>query len=178
MLKKCLMLCLLLTFFSVLPITHAQRGPADKFKAKLIAFEEVPAISSTAGGTFTMSIAPGDGSFDYELTYSGLTGSVQQAHIHVAQKSVNGGIVVFYCTNLGNGPAGTQLCPGPNAGTVSGTITAADVIGGAAAQGVLPGEFAEVLRAIRSGFVYVNVHTNLFPGGEIRGQLVPDLPKQ
>lgn len=180
MLKKCLMLCLLLTFFSLLPLTHAQdirTGPVDKFKATLIAFEEVPAISSTAGGTFSMTIAPGDTSFTYELTYSGLTGSVQQAHIHVGQKSVNGGIVVFYCTNLGNGPAGTQLCPGPNSGSVSGTIAPVDVIGGANAQGVAPGQFDEVLRAIRSGFVYVNVHTNLFPGGEIRGQLVPDLSK-
>lgn len=81
--------------------------------------------------------------------------------------------MVFYCTNLGNGPVGTQLCPGTTSGSVSGRITAADVIGGAAAQGVAAGEFAEVLRAIREGAVYVNVHTTLFPGGEIRGQLTP-----
>ncbi len=180
MLKKCLMLCLLLTFFSLLPLTHAQnirQGPGDKFVATLIGIEEVPAISTTAGGTFSMTIEPGDGAFQYELSYSGLTGNVLQAHIHTAQKGVNGGIMVFYCTNLGNGPPGTQLCPGPNSGSVSGRITPVDVIGGAAAQGVSPGEFAEVLRAVRLGAAYVNVHTNLFPGGEIRGQVLPEVSK-
>ena len=36
-----------------------------------------------------------------------------QSHIHFGQKDVNGGIVVFFCTNLGNGPAGTPPCPQP-----------------------------------------------------------------
>jgi hypothetical protein len=123
-----------------------------------------------------MFIEDGDAAFTYTLTYSGLTGAVQQAHSHFAQKGVNGGIMVFYCTNLGNGPAGTQACPA--SGTITGRVTAADIIGGAGAQGISPGEFAEVLRAIRAGSAYTNVHSNLFPGGEIRGQIAPDPPKQ
>ena len=81
--------------------------------------------------------------------------------------------MVFFCSNLGNGPPGTQACPAN--GTISGKITAADVIGGAASQGIAAGEFAEVLAAIRAGTVYANVHSALFPGGEIRGQVVPDV---
>ncbi|HYV06332.1 MAG TPA: CHRD domain-containing protein [Blastocatellia bacterium] len=38
------------------------------------------------------------------------------------------------------------------------------------------GEFAEVLAAMRAGTVYVNVHSTVFPGGEIRGQLTQDIP--
>lgn len=170
MLKRCLKLSMLLMLLGLLPsIAQAQNN--RQFKANLIGFEEVPAISTTGTGTFDMLIDFGDLSFTYELSYSGLTGSVQQAHIHFAQKSVNGGIMIFFCTNLGNGPAGTQPCP--QSGTVTGTVTAADVIGGAAAQGISPSEFAEVLRAIRAGSTYVNVHSNLFPGGEIRGQVAP-----
>ena len=56
---------------------------------------------------------------------------------------------------------------------VTGTITPADIIG-PAAQGIAPGEFAEVVRAIRNGAVYANVHSTLRPGGEIRGQLRAD----
>lgn len=78
--------------------------------------------------------------------------------------------MVFFCTNLGNGPAGTQACP--QEGTVTGTIGPADVVG-PSGQGISAGEFAEVLRAIRGGAAYVNVHSTVFPGGEIRGQLVP-----
>lgn len=181
MLKKCLKLCLLLTLVGVLPsIAQTQdirQPPGDRFKATLIGFEEVPALSTTAGGTFSMQIDPSENSFDYQLSYSGLVGNVAQAHIHIAQKGVNGGIMVFFCTNLGNGPPGTQTCPGTSSGNVSGTITAADVVASAAAQGIAAGEFAEVLRAIRGGTVYANVHSTVFPGGEIRGQLAPDLSK-
>ena len=177
MLKRCLKLFLVLTLFGLLPSTaQAQRTTGEKLKADLIGFDEVPSISTTGIGTFTMVIEPGDAAYTYTLTYSGLTGNVLQAHTHIAQKGVNGGIMVFYCTNLGNGPAGTQACPA--SGTITGRVTAADVIGGAAAQGVSPGEFAEVLRAIRAGFAYTNVHSNLFPGGEIRGQIGPEPPKQ
>jgi len=56
---------------------------------------------------------------------------------------------------------------------VTGVIDAADVIG-PAGQGIAPGEFNELVRAIRSGNTYANVHTNMYPGGEIRGQIRGD----
>jgi hypothetical protein len=86
---------------------------------------------------------------------------------------VNGAIVVFLCSNLGNGPAGTQACPA-GGGTITGTITAANVSNPTEVQGIAPGEFDELLKAIRGGVTYVNVHTTKFPGGEIRGQLKAD----
>jgi hypothetical protein len=168
MLKGCLKLSLLLMLLGLLP-TMAQAQNLG-FKASLVGFEEVPVVSSPATGTFNMQIDFGDGAFNYTLSYSGLVGTVQQAHTHFGQKGVNGGITVFFCTNLGNGPAGTQACP--QSGTIAGRITAADVVGGANAQGIAPGEFAEVLKAIRGGVAYVNVHSTVWPGGEIRGQLV------
>lgn len=92
-----------------------------------------------------------------------------QSHIHFAERGVNGGIFVFLCTNLGNGLAGTPACPA-SGGTVTGTITAADVIA-VPGQNITPGDFAEVLRILRSGDGYVDVHTVRFPAGEIRGQV-------
>jgi hypothetical protein len=56
---------------------------------------------------------------------------------------------------------------------VTGTVEAADVIG-PGGQGISAGEFAEFLRALRSGNTYANVHTVTFPGGEIRGQIQTD----
>ena len=85
------------------------------------------------------------------------------AHIHFGQRGVNGGVSAFLC-----GGSGT---PCPASGTVEGTITAANVVG-PAAQGIAPGEFAELLRAMGLGVTYVNVHTTpTYPGGEIRGQI-------
>ena len=76
--------------------------------------------------------------------------------------------MIFFCTNLGNGPAGTAACP-VDGGTVSGVATAASVVG-AADQGVLAGDLFAVQRAIRNGIAYANIHTTQFPGGEVRGQ--------
>jgi hypothetical protein len=86
------------------------------------------------------------------------------SHIHLGQKDVNGGVSVFFC-----GGGGRPACT-PTSGSFTGTITAADVIG-PAGQGIAPGEFAELLAALRAGETYVNVHTNKHPGGEIRGQI-------
>ena len=134
----------------------------DQFKARLQGFNEVPAISSTGHGEFTARIR-GD-AVDWELSYAGLEGTITTAaHIHLGQKDVNGGVSVFLC-------GGSTLPCTPTSGSFSGTFTAADVIG-PAGQGIAAGEIAELIRAIRAGKTYANVHTNKWPGGEIRGQL-------
>lgn len=111
-----------------------------------------------------------DASIQFELAYSDLEGSVQQAHIHIGQAGVNGGVMIYLCSNLPNPPLGTPPCP--QSGTVTGTRMTGDVIG-PAGQGIAAGEFAEVLQAIRSGNTYANVHTSKHTGGEIRGKVGP-----
>ena len=157
-------LAVALVFASV----HAE----DKaFKAVLVGTQEVPAVSTTAHGGFALRLSPDGAALHYELAYDGLEGDVTQAHIHVGQRSVNGGIAVWLCSNLASPPtpAGVQPCPPPPA-TIQGVIMAADVVG-PAGQGIAAGEFEELLRALRSGNAYANVHTSKFPGGEVRSQL-------
>ena len=144
-------------------------GGGKQLRTSLHGYEEVPVVSTGGSGDFRATVTPAGDGFAYRLSYSGLEGNVTQAHIHLGQPSVNGGISVFFCSNLGNGPAGTQACP-PSPATVTGTIGPSNVIG-PAAQGIAPGEMAELMRAIRAGVTYANVHSSLFPGGEIRGQV-------
>jgi hypothetical protein len=143
------------------------QGGSD-FKERLTGYQEVPALSTSGHGTFRASIRSHGTAINYRLTYAGLEAKPQQAHIHLGQRGVSAGIIVFLCTNVG-GPAGTQPCPDSPA-TVTGTLHAADVIG-PSNQGIDPGEFGELVRAIRAGATYVNVHTEKYPGGEIRAQL-------
>jgi len=145
----------------------------DKIRARLIGFQEVPVVSTEATGTFEAVISPNGNAIDYDITYTGIQGTVTQSHMHVGQRSVNGGIVLWVCgTNITTpptpGPAGTPTCTSPN-GHFSGTWMAANVQTVATQQ--LGGDIEEVITAIRAGAAYMNVHSNLSPGGEIRGQI-------
>jgi hypothetical protein len=139
----------------------------------LTGFQEVPALSTTGVGEFHASLNDAGDEIRYRLSFSGLETPATQAHIHFENRTNNGAIVVFLCSNVGNGPAGTQACPAAG-GTISGTIRPADIGAGAADQGLAAGEFQEFVRAMRAGATYVNVHTTGHPLGEIRAQLDGD----
>src|SRR5262245_14741445 len=139
--------------------------------AVLRSVNEVPTTLSTTGrATVKATIDQDAQTIKYELSYSNVEGGdVQQAHFHLGQRHTTGNVVIFLCTNLGNSPT-APACPA-SPGTVSGTLTAADITGGAAAAGLPAGAFAEVVGLLRSGNMYANVHTTNFPAGEIRGQV-------
>ena len=141
------------------------------FRARLIGYEEVPAISTTARGTFKARLDKDVPSVEYEITFEGLQADVTQSHIHFGRERTNGGISVWLCgTPALPGPPGTPSCGGPRTSTVTGVFTAAQVIG-PAGQGISAAEFDELIRAMRNGSAYANVHSAMFPGGEIRGQI-------
>jgi CHRD domain-containing protein len=140
---------------------RAQESSSDEVTARLTGFQETPSISTPARGTFKARI--GRDRVDFELRYDDLQAPVTVAHIHFAQRHVAGGISAFLC-----GGGGKLACP--QSGTVTGSIVAADVLG-PEAQGIAPGEFQELVRAIRAGATYANVHSRQFPAGEIRGQI-------
>lgn len=154
----------------------AVAGDRGKIRTSLTGFEEVPAISTNGNGSFKASLNGAGTELRFKLRYADLEGgNPTQAHIHFGQTSVNGGISVWLCGTTSNpGPTGTQVCPASPSGTVSGTVTAANVVGPNAApfvQGIAAGEFDELVRALREGIAYANVHTATYPAGEIRGQL-------
>lgn len=161
-------------------LTADDRDRGNRLRTSMIGFNEVPVVSTVASGRFKAKIADDGQSIDYELSFGDLQGIVAQSHIHVAQKDVNGAIVLWLCQGTQRAPATvaalTPECP--QEGTVSGTLTAANVVQPVTPppppQQILAGELDEVIAAIRAGKAYVNVHTSLSPGGEIRGQLDPD----
>jgi CHRD domain-containing protein len=155
---------------AVVAVAVATNG-GRKIDERLTGYQETPLpISTTGSGKFNAQISRFGDKIEYKLSYRDLEGGVQQAHIHFGhEKGAAGGISVFLCTNLGNGPAGTQACPAAPA-TITGTIRPADVIG-PVTQGIEGMAFDELLGAIDAGVTYVNVHSTKWPGGEIRAQL-------
>jgi hypothetical protein len=136
------------------------------FRASLDGYHETSLSISTNGtGSFRARLNPAGDELTYELQYSGLEGgNTLFAHVHLGQMGTTGGVMFFLC-----GGGGQAACPN-TAATVTGTVTAANIIG-PAGQGVSPGEFQEAIAAMREGSAYANVHTTVYPSGEIRGQI-------
>jgi hypothetical protein len=156
---------------AALPAIAAHGGAP--LRASLIGYSEVPAVSSKADGEFEARVSADGNSVDYTLAWEGLQADVLMAHIHFAQKSVNGPIIVWLCgTTTQPGPAGTQTCPG-RSGVIHGTFTSANVLASPSTQQLPAGDLADLIAAMRAGAAYVNVHSTVSPGGEIRGQISP-----
>jgi hypothetical protein len=138
---------------------HGQRQRV--FRAELASYNEVPSLSTPARGQFYALLNQAGTELRYWLSFSDLSADVSQAHIHFGQHHTTGGIIVWLCEGTLQAPtASTPSCGGPRSSSVSGVITAAEVIGPAA------------------GAAYANVHSGSpgppvvgFPPGEIRGQI-------
>jgi hypothetical protein len=138
--------------------------PATSFTASLLPSFEVPAVTNAPGAngsaTCTVQASP---NISCDVTYASLTGAPTQAHIHLGNSNATGAVRVNLC-----GSGGAPACPATAAGTITsgnqpatqtGTQTPADA-------------HAAVVAAMRTFGAYVNVHTTLNGGGEIRGQLI------
>jgi hypothetical protein len=135
------------------------------FKATLFGYQETPAVSTTGFGDFRAKLV-NDTTIHFVFHYAGLEGGASLfAHVHFGQTGVAGGVSYFLC----GGSTKPTPCPDVE-GTIEGDITPADVIG-PNGQGIEPGSFAEIVRAMRAGVSYANIHTTRWPGGEIRGQI-------
>lgn len=141
--------------------------PERHFQASVRGRHEVPVTLSAGRGTLELTVNEIDTSVHFVLQYVGVQTPVSAAHIHVAQPNVNGGVTVFLCGGTTR-PACPQQATGEDA--VEGDFTANDVIG-LPTQQLEANNLAKLLRAIRAGKTYVNVHTTTSPGGEIRGQI-------
>lgn len=151
---------------------------ANTFRATLRGINEVPPVATAATGSFKATLSADGSTLTYTETFENLNAPILFSHIHFGLPREATGIMVFLCGPAagaaGGPPAGTPnppTCPGPTAGTVTGSLTAANVIG-PNAQGITPGaDFAKVVQALREGAAYVNLHTMRSPSGEIRGQV-------
>ena len=160
--KNILFLAMLAAVASLVavPVVNSQ---TERFSASLSGANEVPPINSAGTADFDMAIQ--QGTITFSLTFSGLSSSLTLAHLHFAPSKVAGGVMIFLC-----GGGGQPACPAATSGTITGTITAANVTG-PTTQGISPGDLDSALEAVRAGLSYANMHTANFGSGEIRGQV-------
>lgn len=130
------------------------------FTAHLSGGNEVPANDMPGQGQVIFHLSKDGTEMSYKLIVANIE-NVRAAHIHCGAVGVNGPVVV--------GLFGTQTVGVQNGVLVEGTITDSNVNPLACIGGVQ--SLDAVLELIGSGNAYVNVHTTLLPGGEIRGQV-------
>jgi CHRD domain len=142
------------------PMVNSQ---TELFSASLVGANEVPPINTGGTADFNMTIKPSG--ITFSINFSGLSSPLAVAHCHFGVPNVNGGVMIFLC-----GGGGQPACPAATSGTITGTITAANVTG-PVSQGVAVGDLDTALGIVRDGLSYANMHTANFGGGEIRGQV-------
>ena len=120
---------------------------------------QTPAVDSNAQSQTSFKLSDDGLSLSYRLNVAGLDG-VRFAHIHLGARGQNGPVVAFLLDPQVPSTGRIQ-------GTIAtGTITAADLVGPLAGQ-----PLSALVDAIESGGAYTNVHTDTYPGGEVRGQI-------
>ncbi len=133
-----------------------EKGKEDNFTASLKGRNEVPPADTKGAGVAIVRISKDGNSIYYKLIVSNLK-NVTAAHFHMAEEGMNGPVVAF----LFSGSVANQ-----NGILAEGNITAEDLIGPLAGMSL-----DELSQRIRSGRIYINVHTVEIPSGAIRGQL-------
>jgi hypothetical protein len=141
----------------------AAAGPI--FTAELLGSNEVPPNASTASGNITLEFDDDLMGVGYAIEMAGITTPLLQAHIHTGPPDANGPVVAFLFEFCAITPSG---CDAENNQIFGDDIR----LQGRAI--LTSGDFEGLLAEMQSGNTYVNVHTEAFNGGELRGQLVPE----
>ena len=122
---------------------------ATQFTTTLTGSQQVPPVVSSGTGTGMVALNAAEDQLIVNLTWSGLTGPAILGHIHgVGAVGVNAGVLFDF--------AGDVAALASAAGTIPQRVFA-----------ITPSQVTE----LKNGLYYFNVHTNLNPGGEIRGQI-------
>ena len=124
----------------------SQAAP-QSFKVTLTGAQQVPPVQTSATGTADLSYDPATRVVTWSVTYSGLSGPATMAHFHGPAAAGKNGPPVIWLTEKGK----------PVENPIKGEAT-------------LTPEQAQQFSA---GEWYINVHTQVNPGGEVRGQVVP-----
>ncbi len=153
-----LLAVILIAMVPVFATAAKKAGSHHVYKAVLSGGAVVPRVATTAKGAATFEAAMDGKELTYKLTVEGIE-NVTAAHIHIGKKGKSG-------------PPVAGLFAGPKkegefSGTLGeGTITDADLVGPMGGKTI-----KDLIKALRAGELYVNVHTDKYPDGELRGQI-------
>lgn len=131
-------------------------GGRVRLEADLSPDQEVSPVAVISDGNGSARLTAGGGNqLNVQIRFQDTTGPLTMAHLHLGQEGTNGPVVVDLGGGIGNN--GVNL-----------RVDASDVTGPLAET---EDPFLSFLNELAAGNIYVNLHTDAFPGGELRGQV-------
>lgn len=135
---------------------HIVLAQNQKFNAKLSGQQEVPPVQTTASGMAWFK--PMQDKVWFKLNVTDMQG-VTQAHIHTGKQGENGPVVV-------------TLYKSETPQSINGKLSYGNITANLL-EGPMKGkQISDLATAMSNGSTYVNVHTEKYPNGEIRGQIM------
>jgi hypothetical protein len=154
----------------------AGAAPADP-SYRAVASGALEAPPNASPGTSLVTIDLGGKQMLVDMPFRDLEGTTTDAHIHCCTSAAFTGVAPV-AVPFGGFPLGVH------AGTFSDAIPLGDAMSYdpafvSAHGGTAAGAAAALVDAINANEAYVNIHTSLYPNGEIRGWLVaaPPVPE-
>jgi CHRD domain/PEP-CTERM motif len=163
-------LSLIVLAFALAVLSGVAKADSLVFTTTLSGANEVPPNASPGTGTAVITIDTTTHMMTVNINFSGLSGNTTASHIHCCAPPGTNAQVATTTPTFTDFPLGVQsgtylhtfdltLASSYNPAFITshgGTVTQAE---------------ADLIAGIVAGQAYLNIHTNLFPGGEIRGQL-------
>jgi hypothetical protein len=157
------LLPLTLSAFMIFSLVSFALGAEHIFIADLSGDQEVPPAETQGQGQAVFNLSEDGATLTYKITISNVE-NITMSHIHIAPAGQNGAPVVWLYPDEPQ----SVLIPGMFSGILAeGTIAESDLIGDLAGQ-----QLSSLLQTIEAGNAYVNVHTEQYPEGEVRGQIM------
>jgi hypothetical protein len=149
-----------LLFVFAMCVAGSAFAGGNNFSATLSGAQELPEVVTPATGKIKAKFDKGFTEVTVDLEIKNLVGSLTGAHLHCARPAVNGPVVIGL------------ISPGPlsfDGKRIRGTLTNADFTGAVCSVPVT--NIVALAFAMQNGLIYVNVHSDFSPTGEIRGQM-------
>jgi hypothetical protein len=138
------------------PGVHPVNADGQELSTSLNGMQEIPSNNSSAIGLASFKVM--DNNFVwYGINLTRLD-KVMEAHLHLGKIGTNGDPIVMLFNSGPTGPINGTL--------VSDKFEAADFLGPMSGKSI-----TDIVDKMKSGEIYVNIHTGSFPDGELRGQI-------
>ena len=157
MMKSCYILLLLSTLI-ILPFYtfNTALSEDNKYFTPLTGMEEVPPVNTNSTGIALFELL--NNQIDFKVNVTNLD-NIKSAHIHLGEFGQNGEIIVSLLKSI----SPLDL---PNGTLVEGQVTSSDLVGPLKGKTI-----NELIQLFNNTKTYVNIHTEQYPNGEIRGQI-------